>query len=132
MIKRLLLAVTILFSVPSFAQAAATGNIVFTWTSNGNPTIPACSSSVTTSCLTTFTLSDITSVGSPIVISSTIPSNVLTYTLTPLPSVGNHTYSLIISAKDQSGNSISSSPVTATVAVPSFTLSPPNGFTGVP
>ena len=88
--------------------------------------MPACSCTVTTSCLTDFTLSDITNASSPIVLSSTIPESALTYTESPLPSVGTHTYSLVISGKDQSGNSISSPAVTTTVNVPSITLAPPS------
>lgn len=119
----------LLFSSSAFAQSPG---IVFTWSSNGNPGVPACSTTVTTSCLTTFTITDTTS--APVVISSTIPSTVLTYTLTPEPAPGAHTYSLALSGKDQTGKAISSSTVstTVTVPVPPFTLNPPTGFTAVP
>jgi hypothetical protein len=126
--KQLLLAIALFFA--PILQAQNAGSITFTWTGDGNPTWPACSTTVTTSCLTDFTLSDITN--APVVISSTIPESVLTYTLSPLPAVGSHTYSLFISGKDQSGNAVSSSPVTTTVAVPSLTLSPPTGFSATP
>lgn len=128
---RKLLAILILALSP-FASFAQTGSVNFTWSGNGNPNLPACSGTVTNTCLTTFTIADITTASTPVVISSAIASTATSYTLTPLPTVGSHTYSLIISGKDQSGNSISSTPVTTTVVVPGITLNPPTGFTGTP
>lgn len=122
----LILAFTFLTSL------AQTGSVNFTWNGNGNPNLPACSASVTSACLTTFTLSDITNASAPVVVSSAIASTATTYSLTPLPAVGSHTYSLIISGKDQSGGAISSTPVTTTVVVPGITLNPPTGFSGTP
>ena len=110
----------VLLSVASaFGQANQSG-VIFTWTGTGNPALPSCSSTVTASCLTGYTLTDTTG-STPVVISSTIPANALTYTETPLPSVGAHTWSLVVNGKDQSGNSISSNPVTLTLTVPSLT-----------
>jgi hypothetical protein len=115
-----------LFAVPAFAQSS----VVFTW-GNGNPSIADCSATVTSSCLVGYTLTDTTfSPGS--VISSAILATALTYTESPLPSVGSHTYSLVATGKDQSGNPVSSTPATVTVAVPSITLLPPSGFTATP
>ena len=127
--KKLAIFAMMLSSSAAFAQA---GSVIFTWSGDGNTSLPGCSATVTTACLTTFTLSDTTVAATPVVISSTIPYNVLTYTLTPLPAVGAHTYSLMISGKDQSGNAISSTPITTTVTVPSLVLSPPTGFQAVP
>lgn len=127
--KRIIVLLSFLLSLPAFAQ---TGNVVFTWTGNGNPTLPACSTTVTTSCLTGYTLSDITSLSSPVVVSSAIAESALTYTLAPLPTVGSHTYSLVVNGKDQSSNAISSTPASVTLTIPSFTLNPPIGFAGTP
>jgi hypothetical protein len=116
----------LLLSSPVFAQSGE----VFTWV-NGNPTLPDCSATVTSSCLTGYILTDAT-VSPGTVINSTIPATALTYTETPLPGVGSHTYSLVATGKDQSGNSASSVPVTVIVTVPSITLNPPTGFTATP
>lgn len=124
--KKLLL--LLLFPLPLFAQSA----VIFNWTSDGNPTMPECSATVTTSCKTVLGISDITSPSSPIVINNSISDSVLTYSLMPLPSVGSHTYSLTVFGKDQSGNAITGTPVTATVAVPSIVLNPPQGFSVAP
>jgi hypothetical protein len=47
-----------------------------------------------------------------------VPGASLAYTLSTLPAAGLHTYELIINGADQSGNSIQSSPATATVTIP--------------
>jgi hypothetical protein len=115
---------TVAVSVPSMTFSPPTGfeakaslsSVVFTWTGNGNVTIPVCKKEVTVACVTTYTLSDITDASMPRVISSGM-GNVLTYSLTPLPTVGSHTYRLVISGRDQSGNSKSSAAATATLVV---------------
>lgn len=127
--KKLIVGLLIFFSSACFAQ---TGSVNFTWTGNGNPNLPACSSTVTNTCLTTFTISDITSLSSPVVISSSIAETATAYTLASLPTPGDHVYSLIISGKDQGGGAISSTAVTAKVTVPAITLNPPTGFSGTP
>jgi hypothetical protein len=114
---------TVAVSVPStfsppagFEAKASLSSVVFTWTGNGSGTIPVCKKGVTVACVTNYTLSDITDASMPKVISSGI-GNVLTYTLTLLPTVGSHTYRLLVSGRDQSGNSKSSPPATATLVV---------------
>ena len=72
-----------------------------------------------------------TNASSPVVISSSI-GNVLTYTLTSLPTAGSHTYGLLVSGRDQSGNSKSSVPATATVVVGGANLNPPIGSVVAP
>lgn len=105
------------FSPPTgFAAKASSSNVVFTWTGTGKRTIPVCSTTVTAACLTTYTLSDTTNAPSPVILSCS-DAHVFSYTLTPLPKPGLHTYSLVISGRDQSGISKSSIPATATVVV---------------
>jgi hypothetical protein len=105
------------FSPPTgFAAKASSSSVVFTWTARGTRTIPVCSTTVTAACLTTYTLSDITNAPSPVIVSSS-RANVLTYTLAPLPKPGSHTYSLVVSGRDQSGISKSSIPAAVTVVV---------------
>jgi hypothetical protein len=116
--------VTVTVSVPSmtfcpptgFAAQTSLSSVVFSWTADGNRAIPACSKKITATCLTTYTLSDITNASVPVIVSSAIGS-VLTYTLTPLPTAGSHTYALVVSGRDQSGNPKSSAPATLVVAV---------------
>jgi hypothetical protein len=119
-------------SAAALAQTTGVAGVAFSWSGDGNTSLPGCSATVTAACLTTFTITDITTASAPLVISSTIPYSTLTYMLTPLPAVGAHTYSLMISGKDQSGNAISSAPITATVTVPAITLNPPTGLQVVP
>lgn len=119
----------LLLASPALAQ---TSGVTFNWATDGNPGVPVCSATVTTSCKSNLALSDITSLSSPVVINNDIADTLLTYSLTPLPSVGPHTYSLIVVGKDQSGNQIVSPAATATVTVPAITLNPPTGFTVTP
>lgn len=123
-----LISLLLLAAAPAFAQSGVT----FNWASDGNPSIPLCSTTVTTSCKSNLVLSDITSLSSPVVVNNDIADTLLTYTLTPLPTVGAHTYSLYVVGKDQSGNEIMGTPATATVTVPAITLNPPTGFTVTP
>jgi hypothetical protein len=125
--KTLLLVSAFLFlSLQSRAQ------VVFTWSGTGNPSLSACSDTVKTSCISGFTLTDITTSSAPVVISSAIAESATTYTLSPLPAVGSHTWSLVVNGFDQSGNAIASSPATVTATVPAITLNPPTGFQVTP
>lgn len=126
--SKITICLMILMAMAAFGQST----VQFTWTGTGNPNVPACSSTVKTACLSGYTLTDVTTAASPVVISSTIAETALTYSESPLPSVGSHTWNLVVNGFDQSGNAISSAPATVTLSVPAITLNPPTGFTGVP
>lgn len=116
------------------ASRAQTAIPSFTWQANPAwvTTWPACSTTVTSMCLSGYTLTDVTNASSPTVVSSTIPATALSYTLTAMPAAGARTYSLVINGKDQTGNPASSAPVTANVTVPSATPPPPQAFVATP
>lgn len=118
-----------LFAIPAMAQTA----IVFTWTNGntGSSAYPACTSTVTKSCVTGFTLmmDGSTTVAGP----SSIGPTLTTYTQTPLPAVGTHSYVLTMNGFDGVGNaivSVGSNMVSVTVPAP-VTLNPPTGFKAV-
>ena len=108
-------------------------SVGFTWQANPAwaTTWPACSTTVTTMCLTGFTLTDTTG-ATPVVVSSTIPASALSYTLSPLPAAGLRTYTLVANGKDQTGNPAISTTDTTTVTVPSATPPPPQAFAATP
>ena len=122
------LLILLLLPLGAHAQSA----VQFNWTGDGNTGMPACPATTPKSCVSGYTLTDITVATAPVVLSSAIAETALTYTESPLPSVGSHTWSLVVNGYDQSGNAISSAPVTVTATVPSITLNPPTGFTAVP
>lgn len=125
--RKALLALILFCGFPVLAQAAT--QIVFTWSDTGNAGVPACSATVTTSCLTTFTLTDTTA---STVVSSTIPSSTLTFTYTPIGGIPfgyNHTFSLTVSGKDVNGNAVTSSAVSTSIS--SSILNAPSGFSAV-
>ena len=125
--RKVLLALLLMFGVSTLAHAQT--SIVFTWSDAGNASTPACTGTVTTSCLTTFTLTDTTAAT---VVSSTIASNATTFTYTPtggIPFGYSHTFSLTISGKSSTGTTVTSSPATTTVS--SNTLNAPTGFSAV-
>ena len=111
--------------VSAFAQSPT--SIVFTWTNN-DAGIPACSSTVTSSCLVGQTLTDTTVPSSPAVLSSSISPTASTFT-TPLPAFtsANRSYSLVVNYKDSAGAAQATSAVTATVGVP-LVVNAPTGF----
>src|ERR1700761_9305813 len=119
--RKLLFLSALLLTALAPASPAQT-SVGFTWTANSAwaSTWPACSTTVTTLCLSGYTLTDTTGT-TPVVVSSTIPATALSYTLSPLPAAGARTYSLVVNGKDQSGNPAASPPVTATVTIPSAT-----------
>jgi hypothetical protein len=126
--RKILLALFMAFGISTLAHAQAT-KIVFTWSDSANASIPACTGTVTTSCLTAFTLTDTTA---NTVVSSTIASNLTTYTYTPtggIPFGYNHSFSLVVTGKDSSGNVITSP--AATTSVTYSVLGAPTGFSGV-
>ena len=117
--KYLLLA---LLSFTPLAHAAT--QIVFTWTYGSTP---ACSSSVTTSCITAFILTDTTT---NTVVSSTIAGNATTFAYTPSGGIAfgySHGFSLVATGVDGAGNKATSSASTTTVTY--SVLAPPTGFT---
>jgi hypothetical protein len=129
-LKRLLW-LLLLAASPALAQS---NSVTFTRQANSAwaTSWPACSTTVTTDCLSGFTLSDITNATKPVVISSTIAPTALTYTQTPAGAAGSHTYSLVVNGKDQSGNPAASTPVTSTATIPSNTPPPPVNFSVTP
>jgi hypothetical protein len=86
---------------------------VLTWTSNGNPNVSACSATVQTNCLASYTLTD-TTTGQVF----TVAINVLTYMPTGTITIGSHTYNLIVNGIDNTGNTLQSKPATTTVVIP--------------
>lgn len=92
----------------------------FTWTNNGNPGVANCSAVTTTpvECITTYTLTDTTQPGAPVVISSSISANALSYVMSTLPQTGIHVYQLTINGVDQSGNPVISPPAQTTITIP--------------
>lgn len=122
---RHLIKLLFLFAIPAMAQST----IVFTWVNGntGSSAYPACTSTVTKSCVTGFTLTmdGSTTVAGP----SSIGPTVTTYTQTPLPAVGTHAYSLVMNGFDGLGNAIVSGAATVSVIIPApVTLNPPTGF----
>src|SRR6201996_8357020 len=111
--KQFLMLATLAIGIPAFGQS----KIVFTWTSGnvGSIALPACSSTVTTSCVTgyTLTMDSTTTVAGP----SSIGPTLTTFTQTPLPAVGSHSYSLVMNGFDAVGNAIVSGAATTTVTV---------------
>jgi len=125
--RKYFISVALVFGMTTFSHAAT--SILFNWTNTANAGVPACTVTVTTSCMTAFTLTD-TTTGT--VVSSTIPFTILTYTYTPasgIPFGYNHSFSLTVSGKDASGNAVSSLP--ATTSVISNILNAPTGFSAV-
>lgn len=125
--RKVLLALLLMFGFSTLAHAAT--SIVFTWSDTANASIPACTTTVTTSCLTTFTLTD-TTTGT--VISSAIPSTTLTYTYAPtggIPFGYSHSFSLTVNGINAAGTTVASAPVTTTVT--SSVLNAPTGFSAV-
>jgi hypothetical protein len=104
-----------LVAVPLGAQSS----VVFSWSHNplNNGIWPVCSISVQKMCQIGYTLTDITAVSAPVVISSIAPT-VLTYRLTPLPSAGSHIYHLVINARGGNGKPVHSAPASVTVKIP--------------
>lgn len=132
--KRWLILIPLLLALPGMAQ-----NPVLTWQNNPlntSTTWPACGAGTAapqTSCIVSTGATDITSLSSPVVLTTSIPYTTLTYTLTTLPSAGSHSYVVFYEAKDQSGNSVvSANSNTATVTVPSSTPNPPVGLAATP
>lgn len=84
--RKILLLSALLLAALVPASHAQT-SVGFTWSANPAwaTSWPACSTTVTTMCLSTYTLTDITNASNPVVISSTIPATALSYTLSPLP-----------------------------------------------
>lgn len=117
------------FTLPAMAQ---THEITFTWTNGntGTSALPACTSTVTTSCVSGFTLTmdSATVVAGPTAIGPALA----TYTQTPAPAIGTHAYSLVMNGFDGLGNAITSSAATTSVVVPApVTINPPTGFKAV-
>lgn len=105
--------------IATVAHAATVTSLVFTWQANplNAGKWPACSAAVTTACLQSQTLTDVTSGA---IVAANIPIGVFTVTITPLPAVGTHTWALVYNAIDQSGNPVVSSPDQYTGVVPSM------------
>jgi hypothetical protein len=114
---------------PAWAQSS----LVFTWGPNpANAGIwPPCSRSVKKMCRTGYSLTDVTAVSAPVVITSTIANSASTYTLIPLPSAGVHIYNLVVNAKGSNGMTVYSAPATVKVTVPSMFSKPPAGFKAI-
>lgn len=89
----------------------------FVWTGNGNPSIPVCTTTVTTSCLVSFTLKDVTLPMSPVVVASNIPITSYSYIMSTLPASGIHVYSLSVVGKDAVGNPVISNPATSAITI---------------
>jgi hypothetical protein len=100
-----------LVAVPLGAQSS----VVFSWSHNplNNGIWPVCSTSVQKMFQIGYTLTDITAVSAPVVISSTIAPTALTYRLTPLRSAGSHIYHLVINARGGNGKPVHSAPALA-------------------
>jgi len=134
--KAAILALLMLATVPLLA--AQTPNVVLTWQPNpANATAwPNCGANGAapqTTCIVSTGVTDITSLSSPVVLTTTIPAATLTFTLATVPSPGSHSYVVFYEAKDQSGNAVlSANSNTATVTVPSSTPNPPVGLAATP
>jgi hypothetical protein len=122
--KRILALCIFVIGLATSAFAAGPTQIVFTWTYGATP---VCSSSVTTSCITAFVLTDTTT---STVVSSTIAGNVTTFTYTPAGGIAfgySHGFSLVATGVDGAGNKVTSSASTTTVTY--SVLPPPTGLT---
>lgn len=140
----LMLTIVLLLPVQLKAQLKAHASqpltsVGFTWSSTNSATNgwPNCSATVTTICVSGYTLSDITVPATPVVISASISATSISYTLTPLPTPVNgsivHTYSLVTDGVGATaGSTANSTPATASVSVPSSTPNPPAGFAATP
>lgn len=115
--KKLLYLLLLLMSVGATSYAAAPTKIVFTWTDNFT-NVQACTATVTTSCIQSFTLTESTTgFSQSITALNGTPSTTFTYTQTTLPAAGTYTYS-IVAVEVYSGGTMTSGPATATVVVP--------------
>lgn len=109
-----------LFLLAIAAQAQSPSTVTFNWNYAYTEAYPACTQTVTTDCIKSFTLSE----GSTSV--ATIPATAATsysYTLPSLPSVGTHTYTLVATAAYQ-GGTINSLPATVSLQVPGVPATP--------
>lgn len=89
--------------------------ILFTWSNSPNASIPNCSTAVTRSCISGFTLTDVTA---DEVVSSTILPTAMSYTYAPadgIPILYSHTFTLVTNGIDSSGSTVNSVPATVTV-----------------
>lgn len=117
------------------AHATSLTQVTFTWSSGNSATNgwPNCSSTITTTCVSGYTLADVTNSASPVVISANIGATATTYALTPLPAQGSHTYALVTNGVGATtGSTDNSTPVTAVVQVPGAAPNPPVGFAATP
>lgn len=120
-------------SAGSALAAQSLTTVTFNWTTNNAAQgWPNCSSTVTTVCVSGYTLTDTTNSASPVVISSTIAATAITYVLTPLPTPGTHTYSLVTNGLGSTGQAVTSTPATASALIPNGNVPPPAGFAITP
>lgn len=89
----------------------------FSWTGTGNPSFPACSTVVTTNCLVSFTLTDVSIPSAPVIVSNNISISSLSYVMSTLPALGTHSYTLVVVGKDAVGHSITSSPASTSIII---------------
>lgn len=130
--KRLFLGlVCVLFLLSSSAQAQF-HEVLLAWTSDGNPTMPVCSSSVKASCKNGYDVSvEAPGATSMTVLQSGLAITLLTATVTPIPQpAGNYTYGVAVTGLDNNGSAIIGNYATVVVAIP-FNVNPPGGLTGV-
>lgn len=114
-------------SLPIYA--AFPTKITFTW-SDPFASVPACSATVTTNCVSSFILTEpVQGFSKTIDATGGTSSTIFTYTQTPLPPAGTYTYS-IVAVEVYSGGTITSGPATAIVIVPK-SPDTPVPFTGI-
>jgi hypothetical protein len=101
------------------AQTTAPTKIVFSWSQPAGQW-PSCSTSVTISCLTGLTLTDVTKPRAPVVVAgpNVLRAGTNTFTLTPLPRAGVHRYTLVNNARNNNGRAVTSAPANVSVTVP--------------
>lgn len=104
-------------------------NVSFTWSYPATPTVPICTTTLTSNCVDHFQLTE------PVTgITKSIPAvagqTAYTFDLTPAPGGGSYTYSLVAS-EVIAGGTIPSAAATAVVVVPK-SPDAPGGFTANP
>lgn len=129
MVTKVLTVLALFLGLPAFAQSVA-----LSWTSNGNPGIANCSSTVTTTCISGYT-AEITSVAgvtlaTPQVLSASISPTALSYTyaLPTFTLAGADVFAVLVNGVNAAGSTISSPPATVSVTVPAIPPAAPAGL----
>mgnify|MGYP001545100671 FL=1 len=119
----------LVLSLATAAYAAQPTQVYLTWTESFN-TVPVCSTSVTTNCVSGFQVTEpVTGLSAFVPSTGGTNTTVFSYSQTPLPAGGSYTYT-VVAVEIYSGGTITSGPATVVVAVPK---SPdvPTSLTGV-